>query len=118
MSSWTANKMKITCTLESLQNVFHEKQMEVDRGVLVLKREKDRLRLLEECSSAPPCDLEEMRRAMMLKRDALEASAEQAAQELLGRRSGDQASWKPCHQKGKEGYKKRKQWTVYELVIA
>ena len=38
--------------LESLQNV----------GVLMLKREKDRLRLLEECSSAPPRDLEELRR--------------------------------------------------------
>ena len=44
--------------LESLQNVIHEKQMEVDdRGVLVLKREKDKLRLLEEwfeCSSSRP----------------------------------------------------------------
>ena len=57
--------MKITCTLETLQNVFHEKKMEVDRGVLVSSVEKDRLRLLEECSSAPPCDLEELRRAMM-----------------------------------------------------
>ena len=50
------------------QNVFHEKQMEVDRGVLVLKRDKNRLRLLEECLSAPSCDLEELRRAIMLKR--------------------------------------------------
>ena len=37
------DKMKITCTLESLQNVLHEKQIEDDRGVLVLMREKDRL---------------------------------------------------------------------------
>ena len=42
VSSWTVSKMKITCTLESLQNVFHEKLMEVDRGVLVLKCEKER----------------------------------------------------------------------------
>ena len=68
--------MKITCTLECLQNVLHEKQMEVDRGVLVLKCEENRIQLLEDCSSVPPCDLEELRRAMMLKRDALEASAE------------------------------------------
>ena len=65
--------------------------MEVDRDVLVLKREKDRLRLLEESSSAPPCDLDEMRRAMMQKRDAQEASVEQPAQELLA----DEASTKP-----------------------
>ena len=38
--------------------------MEVDRGVLVLNREKNRLRLLEECSLAPPRDLEELRRAI------------------------------------------------------
>ena len=63
VSSWTVYKMKITCTLESLQNVLHEKQIEDDRGVLVLKREKDRLLLLEECSSAPPCDLEDLLRA-------------------------------------------------------
>ena len=48
-------------------------------------------RLLEQCSSAPPCDLEEMRSAMMQKRDAQEASAEQAAQELLA----DEVSTKP-----------------------
>ena len=66
--------------------------MEVARGVLVLKREKDRLRLLEECSSVPPCDLEELRRAMMLKRDALKVSAEQAAQELFA----DETATKPA----------------------
>ena len=82
--------------------------MEVDRGVLVLKRETDRLRLQEESSSAPPCDLEELRRAMMLKRDAQEASAEQAAQEILA----DEAATKPA------GNTKKKQWTVNELVIA
>ena len=55
----------------SLQNIIHEKQMEVDRCVLVLKRERDRLRLLEECSSAPPRDLEELRRAIQAGQDAL-----------------------------------------------
>ena len=58
------------------QKVLHQKQMEVDRGVLVLKREENRIQLLEDCSSVPPCDLQEWRRAMMLKRAALEASAE------------------------------------------
>ena len=58
--------------------------------------EKDRLRLLGVCSSAgvfvcPLRDLEGGRRAMMLKRDALEASAEQAALELLA----DEAATKP-----------------------
>ena len=48
--------------LESLQNDIHKKQMEVDRRVLVLKREKDKLRLLEECSFVPPHDLEVLRR--------------------------------------------------------
>ena len=85
----------------SLQNIIHEKQMEVDRGVLVLKREKNKLRLLEECSLAPPRDLEELRRAIQAGQDALavamrelhafreqfglrqEASAERAAAELL-----------------------------------
>ena len=38
--------------------------MEDDHGVLE--------RLLEECSCASPCDLHELRRAMMLKQDALE----------------------------------------------
>ena len=57
--------------LESLQNVIHEKQMEVDRCVLVLKRAKDTLRLLEECSFAPPRDLEELRRAIQASQDAL-----------------------------------------------
>ena len=102
VSSWTVYKMKITCTLEPLQNAFHEKQMEVDRGVLVLKREKDRSRLLE-CSSAPPCDLEELRRAMMLKRDALEASAEQAAQEILADEAATKPAGSPVTKKGKEG---------------
>ena len=65
--------------------------MEIDRGVLVLKSEKDKLRLHEECSSAPPYDLEELRRAMMLKRDVLKASAEQASQEVLA----DETATKP-----------------------
>ena len=94
--------MKITCTLESLQNVLHEKQMEVDRGVLVLKREKDRLWLLEECSYAPSCDLEELRRAMMLKRDALESSAEQAAQELLADAAATKPAGSPATKKAKQ----------------
>ena len=48
--------------LKTLQNVFHEKHMEVDRYVLVLKREKEKLRLLGECSFVPPHDLEVLRR--------------------------------------------------------
>ena len=59
---------------ESLQNVLHEKQMEVDRSVLALKREKDTLRLFEECSSAPPRDLEELRRAIQAGHDTLAVS--------------------------------------------
>ena len=39
--------------LEFLQNITHEKQVEVDRCVPVLKREKEKLRLLEECSFVP-----------------------------------------------------------------
>ena len=51
--------MKITCTLEAIQTVLHKnREIEVDRGVLVLKHEKGRKLLLEESSSAPPCDLE------------------------------------------------------------
>ena len=44
VTSWTVYKMKITFTFESLQSVFHEKkrQLEVDRGALALKCEKDR----------------------------------------------------------------------------
>ena len=57
--------------LESLHNVIHEKQMEVDRCVRVRWRENDRLRLLEECSSAPPRDLAELRRAIQAGQDAL-----------------------------------------------
>ena len=52
--------------LESLQNIIHGKQMEVDRCFLVLKGEKDRLRLV-----APPRDLEELRRAIQTGQDAL-----------------------------------------------
>ena len=59
MSSWTVYMMKITCTLEPLQKVMHETQIEEDRGFLMLKREESSILLLEECSSAPPCDLEE-----------------------------------------------------------
>ena len=87
--------------LESLQSVIHQKQMKVDRGVVVLKSEKNKLRLFEECSFAPPRDLEELRRAIQAGQDALavamrdvhafreqfglrqEASAERAAAELL-----------------------------------
>ena len=43
----------VTPKLESLQNVIYEKQIEVDRCVLVLKREKEMLRLYEECSFVP-----------------------------------------------------------------
>ena len=43
------------------QNVIHEKQMEVDRCVFVFKREKEKLRLLEDCSCVPPHDLEVLR---------------------------------------------------------
>ena len=57
--------------LESPHNVFHEKQMVVDRRVLVLKREKDKLRLLVECSFAPRHDLAELRRAIQAGQDAL-----------------------------------------------
>ena len=46
--------------LESLQNIIHEKQMEVDRCVLVLKCETEKLRLLEECSFVPPRGIEEL----------------------------------------------------------
>ena len=100
MSSWTVYKMKITCTLESLQNVFHgKKQMEVDRGVLALKCEKDRKRMLEQCSSALPCDFEELRRAMMLKRE--EGSAEQAVQELLADEAATKAAGTKKAKKGK-----------------
>ena len=59
MSSWTVHMMKITCTLEPLQKVMHETQIGDDRGVMVPKREESSILLLEECSSAPPCDLEE-----------------------------------------------------------
>ena len=98
-----------------LQNVLHEKQRADDRGVLVLKREKDRLLLLEECSSAPPCEHEELRLAMMLKRDALEASAEQAVQELLA----DESTTKPAGSPAtKRANTKRKLWTVNELATA
>ena len=45
--------------LESLHNVIHEKQ------------KKDTLRLLEECSSAPPRDLGKLRRAIQAGQDAL-----------------------------------------------
>ena len=76
--------------------------MEVDRGVVVLKCEKDRLRLLEECSSAPQCDLEELRHAKMLKRDALEASAEQAAQELLADEAPTKPAGSPATKKAKK----------------
>ena len=81
--------------------------MEVDRCVLVLKREKEKLRLLEECSFVPPRDLEELRRhtqtgkdvmavamrdfhasreqpGLRLKREAEAKTAERAAAELLG----------------------------------
>ena len=57
--------------LEFLQNITHEKQVEVDRCVPVLKREKEKLRLLEECSFVPPHDLEELRRAVRAGKDAL-----------------------------------------------
>ena len=57
--------------LESPQNVSHEKQMDVDRRVVVLEREKDKLPLLEECSFAPRRDLAELRRAIQAGQDAL-----------------------------------------------
>ena len=57
--------------LEALQNIIHEKQVEVDRCVQMLKRETEKLRLLEECSFAPPRDLEELRRAIQAGKDAL-----------------------------------------------
>ena len=88
VSSWTVYKMIITCTLESLQNVFHEKQMEVDRGVFW-------------------CDLEELRRAMMLKRDVLEASAEQAIQELLADEAATKPAGSPATKKATKGKHKK-----------
>ena len=58
-------------SLESLQHIIHEKQVEVDRCVRVLKRDTEKLRLLEKCSYVPPRDLEELRRANQASKDAL-----------------------------------------------
>ena len=58
-------------SLEALQNMIHEKQVEVDRCVRVLKRETEKLRLLEECSFVLPRDLEELRRVIQTGKDAL-----------------------------------------------
>ena len=57
--------------LESLQNVVHEKQMEVDRCVLVLKREKEKMRLLKECSLVHPREIEEVRRHIQAGKDVM-----------------------------------------------
>ena len=56
--------------LEFLQSTIHEKQVEVDCCVPVLKREKEKWRLLEECSFVPPRDLEELRRNIQPGKDA------------------------------------------------
>ena len=73
--------------LESLQNVVHEKQMEVDRCVLVLKREK-KLRLLEECSLVHPREIEEVRRHIQARKDVMATAVRdlQACLEQLGLR--------------------------------
>ena len=57
--------------LEFLQNIIHETPVEVDRCVLVLRREKEKLRLLEECSFVPPRDLAELRRHIQTGKDAI-----------------------------------------------
>ena len=51
--------------LEFLRNIYHEKQVEVDRCVAVHKRETEKLRLLEECSCVPPRD--EVRRGTICR---------------------------------------------------
>ena len=48
--------------LESLQSVIHEKQLEVDRYVRVLKRDTEEFRLLQKSALVPPRDLQELRR--------------------------------------------------------
>ena len=64
----------VTPELESLQNVIHEKQIEVDRCVIVLKRGKEKLRLLEECSFVRPHELEELRRHIPTGKDVMAAA--------------------------------------------
>ena len=53
------------------ESIVHEKQVEVDRCVLVLKREKEKWRFLEDCSFVPPRDLEELRRHIQTGKDAM-----------------------------------------------
>ena len=57
--------------LEFLQCIIHEKQVEVDRCVPVLKCEKEKLRLLEVCSFVPPRDLKQLRRHIQTAKDAM-----------------------------------------------
>ena len=53
---------------------MHQQQVAVDRCVPVLKREKEQLWLLEECSLVSPRELEELRRHIQTGKDVMAAA--------------------------------------------
>ena len=54
-----------------LENVLHERQRRVDHCVRVLKREKEKLRVLEERGVVPPHELQSLRSHIQSGKDAM-----------------------------------------------
>ena len=86
--------------------------MEVDRFVRVLKRETEKLRLLEECSFVPPRELQEVRRHIQAGKDVMAVAMRDlhACRNSLG--------YGGAYESRILIQRIHRLWTVYELATA